>query len=283
LFLIARPIANNTIQCNGANPDTLHWMNVDEETADGDASYIFHTSETGDSAYDFYDKSETVLSGSDKVLSIIVQVSAKNPVDQYGLVAIGLKSGETISFLNTFDPGASYALHSATWSTDPATGNSWTLESAENCAIGFKLIGEWSEIVEAYLYSRVTQVYAQLDFIKVLSEELKLEEIKKFSSTKILKQQIDLTDKVIKRVEREIPHVFQLQDQFEIYKAKKHQTFEVIIYRNGSPLEISKENLANSSFWRVDKETFISSDNNNRSHKSLSRKSRGVKLFNSRS
>ncbi len=158
--LILRPDSNGSENEVYQYPDSgSHYDKVDEEVSDGDATYLYYdTSLSGPKdEYFFYPDSGL---GSATVNSVTVYAKVKKDSTGYGLFRLIVKVNSQHYESETKYATASYADISETWTTNPYTGQPWTVDEVDALEAGVRFNG----VGNGCLWSRVTQVWVVVDY-----------------------------------------------------------------------------------------------------------------------
>jgi len=127
---------------------TPHWDAVNDNTSDGDSTYI-ETATLGHR--DMFNLPD--IPSHATVSSVKVYANAKRTVGGASL-QIGIRSGTTDSWATAVSPTTSYVLYNNTWTTDPNTGSAWTAAGVNAMQAGVSC--------NAAKGVRVTQVYVEV-------------------------------------------------------------------------------------------------------------------------
>jgi len=159
--LILRPSAAGTTTSLSRNTGSYNYACVDEESSDGDSSYVFRTGTS--SVYDTYNIPDTTLAGL-SIQSITVHIVAKDQsssFDGYGRPYIRIGSvnynGGSLTDLTT-----SYAEYTYTWTTNPNTASDWNWANINSLEIGVQLQG--NNYFGTNYYARCTQVWVEITY-----------------------------------------------------------------------------------------------------------------------
>jgi len=144
-----------------------HWDKVDEETSDGDYTYV--STENWDWQEDLYNIPDHSL-GSDTINYVKVYAVARREAfggsPQSSLYIHIKTNGVEYNVIET-TLTTSYLPYSYQWNTNPQTGNPWTWDEIDALQIGVRI-----RRPRAGRYTRVTQVYAEVNYstIKLCGE-----------------------------------------------------------------------------------------------------------------
>ena len=158
-----RPVANGSrieLLPYGASEN---WDCVDEEVADGDATYVYTDQETLKT--DSYQLSDSGLSSNVVINSVTIYHVSKQ-------IGRGYASSRVYFFLHTngqpysgdrYTPTSTYQTYSQTFTTNPITGESWTVEEIDALEAGAQMRGMWIDF-RNYAYPYLTQLYVVVDY-----------------------------------------------------------------------------------------------------------------------
>jgi hypothetical protein len=151
--------AGDTTQISSVYPTgTPHWQTVDEETADGDTSYVSTSSTSSSYQTDLYNLPTPTGSGTINSVTVYFRFRTTSTYyTAYGRAAV--KTYGTI-YNGTVESTAStsYDTRSYTWTNNPYTGSSWTWAEIDTLQAGLG-----TRISNAFGSSRCTQVYAEIN------------------------------------------------------------------------------------------------------------------------
>ena len=155
---ILRPTANgDETNISDQYPDSgAHWDKVDEETSDGDSTYV--STEWWDWQEDLYEISNHTT-GYGQINYVKVYAVAKGERIKQASLYIHIKTNgveyngpqETLT--------TSYATYSYQWTTNPQTGSPWTWNEIDALQIGVGI-----RAPQANRWTRVTQVYVEVNY-----------------------------------------------------------------------------------------------------------------------
>ena len=138
-----------------------HWGLVDEETADGDSTYV--STEWWEWQEDLYNiPDHFVGSGTISYVKVYMVCKAeRDPNQTSAYVHIKTNGVEYNRSENTLT--TSYATYSYQWDTNPQTGNDWTWDEIDALQIGVGL-----RRPRTNTWTRCTQVYAEVGYSTML-------------------------------------------------------------------------------------------------------------------
>jgi len=159
---ILRPNAEgDTTEISSVYPTgTSHWQAVDEESSDGDSTYVYTSSTASSYQTDVYNLPDHTGSGTINGVTVYFRFKTYT----YGYTAYGraaiktygtIYNGTTESTTSNF-----YSTRSYTWTTNPYTGASWTWTEIDSLQAGLG-----TRISNAASSSRCTQVYVQVNYV----------------------------------------------------------------------------------------------------------------------
>lgn len=131
--------------------ETNNWQSVDEETSDGDTTYI--RADISDS-WDSYNIEDFTAEYPISSITVYGQIKADNSET----CKLTIYDGTTTYESNDITPGSSYGLESNTWATNPATSSAWTGSEINDLEIGIKYTG--SQVDRVYC----TQMYLEVEY-----------------------------------------------------------------------------------------------------------------------
>ncbi|MFC2025456.1 hypothetical protein ACFLTG_03500 [Chloroflexota bacterium] len=136
-----------------------HWDKVDEETSDGDDTYIAtNNSNWKEDLYNITDHSTQTAAGT--INYVVVYMVCRSTANSTQLNArIHIKTNGVEYDGTSENVTTSYATYSYQWNNNPQTGQPWTWDEIDALQIGFGLRRPASSE-----YTRCTQVYAEVDF-----------------------------------------------------------------------------------------------------------------------
>lgn len=143
-----------------------HWEKVDEESADGDTTYVYSNGEASQRR-DLFDVPSSGISASATINSVQIYARARGASASPGNFSIGFRDGTgdwwqgspnalVDGVYNNYDTGA--------LSTNPRTTNAWTLSEINALNIGVR--------AESNAQCVVTQVYAVVTYTDPLGDNV---------------------------------------------------------------------------------------------------------------
>ncbi|MFQ5997027.1 MAG: hypothetical protein ACE5KP_05320 [Dehalococcoidales bacterium] len=164
--------ANETLRPNAAGDETgiadqypatgAHWDKVDEAISDGDSTYV----ETSwwDWQEDLYNIGNHTAGGG-TINYVKVYMVARSIVDAERDNAYVHIKTNGVEYNGTQErTTASYTTYSYQWSNNPQTGNPWTWDEIDALQIGAGLRSRRDGGKPSERYTRVTQVYAEVNY-----------------------------------------------------------------------------------------------------------------------
>ena len=158
-----RPRANGTrIELLPYGADE-NWDCVDEEVADGDTTYVYTDGESV--VGDLYLLTPSGLPAN----AIINSVTIYHVSRQIGR---GAADSRMYFFLRTngqpytgnrYTPTSTWQTYSQAFTTNPVTGQPWTVEEIDALEAGAEMRGMWIDF-RNYAYPRLTQLYVIIDY-----------------------------------------------------------------------------------------------------------------------
>lgn len=142
-----------------ACPD--HYTCVDEDSSDGDATYVFQSGSKTDYYRDLYNIDGSVGSGVINFIKVYAVAKGRTPIDQASL-KLAIKTGGTAYESGEITVTSSYATYSYQWDTNPQTGNPWTWGDIDALQIGVALRDP--KALGAVRETRTTQVYVEVHY-----------------------------------------------------------------------------------------------------------------------
>ena len=159
-----RPVANGDVIQQRPNDSATNYENVDEVTADGDTTFNDNPDSTYTTRDDLYQLEDISLPEGAVINSVTVYYVARNIVSGYGHSYALIKTHDTVYRGSVHDPPDSYRTYSQVYTTNPYTGNPWTVEEVNALQAGTRLTTEYYSAIGAYTGGRVTQVYVVVDY-----------------------------------------------------------------------------------------------------------------------
>ena len=153
-----RPNANSAITLSQSPASGSNYDKVDETSTDEDTTYVY-TSSAG-ITYDWYELPNHTKTGT--INSIIVSARGRNTVGAGAGLSIGIKTHGVTYSQDIWYGGmpTSYTTGSATWNTNPNTGQPWTWDEIDNLTVG---VGLWDQNTPSG-QSRCTQLYVDVNY-----------------------------------------------------------------------------------------------------------------------
>jgi hypothetical protein len=168
LSFAAGASANETLRPDGAgdetNVDGANWEKVDEAVSDNDTTYI---QTNGGWQEDLYstDNNTTGTSTINYVRVYAVARSLDTPT-RTGLYIHIKTNGVEYNGVEE-EVTTSYAAYSNQWTNNPQTGSAWTWEEIDALQIGVGIRGSKAGGSPATRYTRVTQVYVEVNYTSI--------------------------------------------------------------------------------------------------------------------
>jgi len=163
-----RPNADGDLLDLAIYPSTpaTHFDKVDEETSDGDSTYVYYLDSTEQlTRRDLYNLPDGIIPDGSTINSVTVYVVVRNVVSGRGVYATTIKTGGVVYDGTLNVPlGTAWNTYSTTYTTNPNTGVAWTISEIDALQIGIKMRGEYYPPSEVYISGRCTQVYVVIDY-----------------------------------------------------------------------------------------------------------------------
>jgi hypothetical protein len=160
-----RPIANISAECSQYPTSGYNYDKVDEEESDGDSTYVYAPSAAPGDYRDLYDIPSSGIPAGSTINSVTVYivVRATGSPGRSTSVATRLRTyGTVYETLFVIKVGATYVTRSATYTTNPYTGQPWTVDEVNSMDIGVMCRDIYLEPYDAA--ARCTQCYAVVDY-----------------------------------------------------------------------------------------------------------------------
>lgn len=151
-----RPNADTAIQEWTPKGGGDHYVEVDEESHDDDATYVYTISPNATELFDIAN-SELDAGTTINKITLYMWASYYPPTLKYH-ATYGIKSGGTEYWEDFWNWPASYTEYSKEYTTDPNTDSPWTVAAINALQIGVKSSGE------AAAGGLCTQMYVEVDF-----------------------------------------------------------------------------------------------------------------------
>lgn len=153
---ILRPTGDGDATELGRYPPSVNcYDKVNEETHDGDTTYLYTNSNT-------YKRCNFVLSsgtGEGKINSVTVKAYCRSTSFSFGYVRLSIETHSTVYESATKSVGMTYALLSESWATNPYTGSPWTWDEINDLLAGISM----SINPTGGYYVFVTQQWVEVD------------------------------------------------------------------------------------------------------------------------
>lgn len=151
---ILRPNGVGDLNTLYASPNVDHYLNVDEESEDGDDTYNY-TSSTNRN--DLYALPSTGIAAIDTINSVTLKTYIKKFDSTHYQGYVGIKTESTEYWGDKIDFETDYTLESRVYNNNPNTGIAWTVAQLNALQIGAK-----SYVSVAGL--KITQIYVEIDY-----------------------------------------------------------------------------------------------------------------------
>ena len=137
----------------------VHWDKVDEETADGDSTYVY-TPSLGweEDLYNITDHSTQTAGGDINYVEVYMVCRATDNFTQESAY-VHIKTNGVEYNGSSENLTTSYATYSYQWDTNPSTNTTWTWNEIDNLQIGIGM-----REAGVGIESLCTQVYAEVSF-----------------------------------------------------------------------------------------------------------------------
>jgi hypothetical protein len=144
---------------------SYNWECVDEETADGDTTYVYHKDTGfGSSKYDTY-AIQNHLIGSGTINGVTIYIRCRATGTMYAPWAkTVVRTHNTNYYGSQNNLGTSYVNYNTQYTTNPYTGSAWTWDEVDAMETGVQLF------VGAEQEARCTQVWVVVDYTPQVPE-----------------------------------------------------------------------------------------------------------------
>jgi len=138
-----------------ADPDVVHWQNVDEAEADDGATTVY--GEPVDWVRDLYAvENSGVGAGTISKIVVYARWNGGTNSPEQNSTRICIKSGATeVNGTEYMEVGFSFITRSEEWATDPDTGEAWTWEAIDALQIGASIrrpkVGAGPNVTQVYV------------------------------------------------------------------------------------------------------------------------------------
>jgi len=155
-ILTLRPNANgDSVEFEDLTGAPTHWEAVDEEVADDDTTYV-GSDEAGRT--DLFELTDSGLAPGTGIISVTVYERVRRESywdDEWRII---IKSGIASAYSSTFDESDTWVERSCQWTTDPNTGQPWTVAAVDALQAGADVVSGFGGGVH------VSQVYVEVDY-----------------------------------------------------------------------------------------------------------------------
>jgi len=163
--LTLRPNGQGNYNTLSASPAVSEYLNIDEDTADDDTTYVFSDTSDEKSSYTF--PNHTTESGT--INNITVYFRAREYyLDDTGHITAFVRISSTDYFGDEETLTSDYVNNNYEWTQNPNTTSAWTWNDVDNLEVGLRLDGEHST-----KQGRCTQLYAVVNYTATVNPEIR--------------------------------------------------------------------------------------------------------------